>query len=143
MNEEERGLQQRYMELQLLDQQIKQTQQQLGLLEQQIAELAGLEENLDEIEKVKTDSEIFAPLGQGVFIKASIKDNKEVLMNVGPNIHVKKKIPEAIEVIKAQKEELQNITKQIENSLQQAGLQEMLLQEELQKSTLGPKAKEQ
>lgn len=139
MNEEEQKLQQKYIELQLLDQQIKQIQQQLVLLEQQISDLTILEESLNEIKKVELNSEILAPLGAGVFIKASIKDNKEVLMNVGSNINVKKKIPDAIEIVKAQKEELQNIIRQTENELQKAGVQGMLLQEELQKATSNPK----
>ncbi|HLD15679.1 MAG TPA: prefoldin subunit alpha [Candidatus Nanoarchaeia archaeon] len=111
MNED---LQRKYIEFQLFDQQLKQFQQQLQILRQQLNELSNLDEHLNEIDKVKEGSKIMAPLGAGVFVKAEIKDNKNVLMNVGAKTLTAKPINEAKEIVGVQVKELSNVIKEME-----------------------------
>lgn len=113
----EQELQQKYFQLQLLDRQIQQLQQQLLTLEQQVLEFKTVEESLINISKTKSNTKILAPLGIGLFAEASLENNKEVLMNVGSKVIVKKPVKESLELIRAQAKEMEEITKSLQAQL--------------------------
>lgn len=136
---DQKEIQTKYMELQILGQQIKQIEQQLVNLNQQVTELKTLEDSLGEVKNVKEKTDFYAPLGGGIFLKSKLEDNKKVLMNVGSKIAVSKTIPEAKEIIKKQIEQIEDITKQMEEQMQQATMQSQVLQEELAKLSTGKK----
>lgn len=125
-------LQRKYFEFQLLDQQLKQIQEQTFLIQQQIQELESLNANLDSISKTEKKSEILSPLGAGVFIKTELKENKEVLMNIGAKTAVLKTIPDAKKLITLQVNELKRIDMQLNEQLQQGALRASALQEEVE-----------
>ena|SRR3989344_3746066 len=125
-------LQRKYFEFQLLDQQLKQIQEQIFLIQQQIQELESLNANLDSISKTEKKSEILSPLGAGVFIKTELKENKEVLMNIGAKTAVLKTIPDAKKLIALQVNELKRIDMQLNEQLQQGALRASALQEEVE-----------
>lgn len=129
---EKEELQKKFLTLQILNEQAKQLQQQLILLEQQFAELSVLQESLNEIEKTKENSEILTPLGGGVFLRTKLQDNKKVLVNVGANVNLEKSVEETNILISMQIEEIKKILIQINGELQNIGLQSQLLQEEIQ-----------
>lgn len=133
--EEQEQIQQKYIELQLLNQQIQQIQEQMTSLETQILEMQNLTKSLDEVKKIKKGSEIFVPLGAGIFVKANLQDSKEVLMNVGADVSVKKTIPDSKEVVKTQIEQMKNLMEQLEGALQKAAIQSQALQQEIAEST--------
>src|SRR3989344_3258591 len=91
-NNMQKELQKRYLELQLLDQQIKQIQKNIELIENQMAELESMSISLEELSSVKPGTEIFVPVAGGVFVKAELKDNKDLVINVGAGTAVKKSI---------------------------------------------------
>jgi len=64
----------KYMEFQVLSQQINKFQQQINLITQQVGELKSLSNNVSEISKVKQDSEMYTNLGVGVHVKSLVKD---------------------------------------------------------------------
>lgn len=130
----QKELQTKYIELQLLDQQIRQIQQQLTAIDTQVLELERLEQSLKEVNNTKEGTEILVPLGSGTFVKADIKNNKEVLMNVGANTIVNKKIEDALDLINKQTEELKKIISQIELNLSQVTIRAQILQSELEDS---------
>ena len=80
---DQKEINERYLELQVLEQQLKQVNQQLLNLDNQLLELQRIEENLNDLTKTKKNTEMLVALGGGVFSKAELKDNKSVLMNVG------------------------------------------------------------
>lgn len=125
-------LQRKYFEFQLLDQQLKQIQEQIFLIQQQIQELESLNANLDSISKTEKKSEILSPLGAGVFIKTELKENKEVIMNIGAKTAVLKTIPDAKKLITLQVNELKRIDMQLNEQLQQGALRASALQEEVE-----------
>ena len=127
-NKEE--LQSRYIEFQLLEQQFQQLQQQYNLIENRILELTRIEENLDDIKKVKENTDILVPVGGGIFLKSSIKDTKNVLINVGSNTITKKPLSEAKQILNNQVEELGTIKTQIEQELKNIASQSQLLQQD-------------
>src|SRR3989344_8088305 len=122
--------QKRYVELQLLDQQIKQLQQQLMAINQQIVELKNIDEDLGEFENVKKDSKMFFSLGPGIFAEGVIT-NKDLLLNVGSNVMVKKAIPDTKKIIGLQIDELTGLITNIQSDIQNVGLRGHELQEEL------------
>lgn len=137
----EQELQQKYIQLQLLDQQIKQFQQQILALEQQILEFRTVQDSLDNISKTKSNTNILTPLGIGIFAEASLNNNKEVLMNVGSKVVVKKPIIEAQEIIKTQTIEIENIIKSFQTQLASGIEMAMSLNKEIETLTSKSKKK--
>lgn len=133
MNED---LQRKYFEFQLFDQQLKQFQQQIQILRQQFNELNNLDEHLNEIEKIKEGSKIMAPLGAGVFVKAELKDNKNVLMNVGAKTLSVKSIKEAKEIVGIQLKELNKVIKEMEDEMEKLATKCDNLQLEIQEEAM-------
>lgn len=95
------------MDIQQLTRQLQQLQTYMQMLEEQIQDVTLAIENLDEITNVKKGTEIYAPLTSGVFVKATLATNQELLINVGNNIIVQKTPAEAQTILKGQLAELQ------------------------------------
>jgi len=110
-------LKRQYVELQLIDQQIKRLQQQLLILEQQTLELAALHAHLGSLEEVREKTKAYVTLGPGVFIEATLDEAKHVLVDVGAEVRVKKTIPETQKTIQEQLHELQKVTKNMEEQI--------------------------
>ena len=130
--DKEKKTQEMYMEFQALDQRIKQIQKQLEMLTNQIMDMTGTSNSLEEFDKIKKDKEIFVPLSSGIFAKATLKDNSEVLVNVGANTVVTKNIPSAKKLINNQIEEMKilhrRMVEDLEKMAERAGNLEMQLQ---------------
>ncbi|MBD3313811.1 prefoldin subunit alpha [Candidatus Woesearchaeota archaeon] len=112
--------QQKYLELQMLDQQIKQIQKNLELIDNQISELAQISQSLEELRDVKPGTEAFVPITGGVFIKAEIKDSKNLLVNVGAGATVEKSVPDTIDLINNQKKEIESAREELLEQLKDA-----------------------
>jgi prefoldin alpha subunit len=125
------NLQEKYIELQMLDQQMKQVQQQLRIIISQIAELDSVVIALDDLKKVKTGAEVLFPITNGIFVKGTLKENKEVSINVGSNIVVNKPIDQAKELIKRQLEEIRNLESQVRIDLQRLAVKAVELEKEV------------
>ena len=126
--------QKKYMELQLLDQQIKQLQQQLMTVNQQVMELKRVDDDLTEFGKVKENSNMFFALGPGIFAEGSIS-SKDLLLNVGSNVLVKKPIVDTKQLINVQVAELEGLIVRLQDDMRSVGLRGNELQEELAELT--------
>ncbi len=133
----------KYLELQMLEQQLKQVNQQIVNINAQVLELQRIESNLDDIAKTKGDTEILVSLGGGVLGKAELKDNQTVLMNVGANVVVEKDIPSSIEMIKHQIVQMKDVAMQMEQEFQILAMNSQVLQRDLQEMVSEMKEKEQ
>ncbi len=98
--------QQKYLQLQMLDQQIKQVQQYLQTFDQQLVEIRNVISSLKELSKLKKGDQILAPLASGIFVKAKLENNNEVRVNVGTNIVVTKNIEDAVKMLQEQEAEI-------------------------------------
>ena len=104
------------IQLQVIEQEAQQLEQQLQLIEQSLIEMQNLSSSLDELEK--TDKkEILANIGRGIYIPAEIKD-KNLTVEVGNKVFVKKSIPETKEIIEDQIQRLGSVRKQISNKIE-------------------------
>lgn len=133
----------KYLELQILEHQLKQVNQQILNLDNQLLELQRIGDNLDDLNKAKKDTELLVALGGGVFSKAELKDNKSVLMNVGANIVVEKDIPSSKRVISNQIGQIKDVVKQLEQEFQILAVNSQAVQQELQKLASEIKEKSQ
>lgn len=89
-----------FFKVNMIEQYMKNIQQQVEIIENEILELNLLKDGLKGLEGC-SGKEIFSSLGKGVFIKAKII-SEELLVKIGGKDLVKKSIPETEEIIKKQ-----------------------------------------
>jgi len=101
---------------QQLEQQASRYNQQIEILNGYFNEINSAEQTLSEIEKSEENQSVLVPIGAGNFINASVKDTKNVIVTIGAGVHSEKSLPDAIEVIKKKKTEVENQITQIKSS---------------------------
>ena len=106
-------MQQQYLEMQMIEQQLKHIQQQLTTVEQQSMEIEFIIESLENLSKVENGSDILVPFSSGIFAKAKLTDNKELVVNVGNNTTVTKNVPDVQKMLKQQVEEMKRVGKEL------------------------------
>jgi len=131
---DEQELRAKMMELQIIEQQMKQMQKQINSIEQQAIELNSIEDNLEELKNTKKGNEIMVPVATGIFMKAEIKDTSELLVNVGSNVAVKKSIDDSKKLISEQRIELGSIKEQMFSQLEKLSSKAMEIEDELVKA---------
>ena len=99
---------------QMLEQQIMAIQQQLQSVEQTLIDMASLNLGLDEI---KTNKEILAPVGAGIFAKAKLI-SEELIVGIGEKNYIKKSIPETKKLIQEQIGKLEKVRESLEGELE-------------------------
>ena len=102
-------------QLSILQQQAQQIQEQLQLVEQNVSDLSSISNGLNEL-KGKKDSEMLAPLGRGIFVKAKIL-SEELTVDIGKKNFVKKSIPETREIILLQIDKIAQIKERLLDEL--------------------------
>jgi prefoldin alpha subunit len=111
-------MQEKMMKMQILEQQIVTVQKQLQQLEEQMVDLEITKQSLKELRKSKKGVETLSMLSPGIFVKTSLADNKDVIINVGGNVAVKKKAEDAEKMIEEQIEDINNIQTQLMMDMQ-------------------------
>jgi prefoldin alpha subunit len=115
--EKQKEIQKKYVEYQVLEQQIKQLQQQLEKMEAQTAEIAAVEQSLTDIGKAKQGDEILVPVSGGLFFRATVKDSNHFLVNVGNNVVVEKDVEGAKQLVSDQAKEIDKYKDQVTQQL--------------------------
>ena len=116
---------QKYAELQMMQQQIEQLSQRTEEINAQLLDLGISKGALEEISKTTEGTPILAQIANGIFIKATLTKNSSVIVNVGADTVVEKTIPEVLEMLKEQETLLTQTADQIEAMLQNVGAQAM------------------
>ena len=98
---------------------IQQIQEQLGSVEAQIQEFEKIINDIDEYTKTKEDSEILAPISNGIFVKAKILDTKTFTINVGSDTLVEKTPEQTTNIMHGQIKNLQNFRDELLEELDQ------------------------
>lgn len=96
---------------------MQQIQQQLQLIKQAIVDLTSLDKDIDNL-KGKKDQEILAPISNGIFVKAKLI-SEELIVDIGKQNFIKKSIPETKITIQEQIKKLEEVQKQLTNSLEE------------------------
>lgn len=118
MSDNQAELQQKYMEYQTLEQQMKQMQKHMQMINDQLVELEYIKRSLADISAVEKGKEILCPLSSGIFVKARIEEPGNFYVNVGNNVVTKKDLDGATKLMESQEEEMaksrQNASVQLE-----------------------------
>lgn len=133
MADNQKELQKMYLELQLLDEQMKQIQKQIVVLDEQLVELNNTLQALDDFNKTAVGTKILVSLSPGIFTSAELKDNKELLVNVGSNVVVKKTVAETKELLKKRLDSTKKYRNLTLAEMQKAGLQASNIEQEINK----------
>ena len=114
----EEELRQKYLELQVIQNQMEQLQKQLQSIEEQTMELSYIKQSLDDLKTVKKDTKILIPIASGIFAEASLAGNKILKVNVGDNVVVDKNIEETKKLMDKQTQDISRFRDQIVEHLQ-------------------------
>lgn len=95
--------------------QIRQLQEQLRAVEQAIYDMKVISSGVEDL-KGKKDEEVLAPIGRGIFVKTKLLSEK-LTVDVGGHNFVEKTIDETKDLIKGQRDKLENVKVDIENKL--------------------------
>ena len=107
--------------LSMLEQEANKIEEQIGIISQQINELEVLKSSLKNLDR-NEKRELLAPLGRGIFFKSELKE-KELFVNVGQGIVVKKSPEETAEIIERQVSQLGEIKEQLITNISEVRMQ--------------------
>jgi len=128
------------MKMQMMQQEAGAIEERMQVFDQQIEEMQSIKSSLDDLEKRKEGDEFLANLGKGIFIKTEIK-SKELFVNTGKSIVVKKNIQDTLEVLDEQIKKLmhgkQELLKRIEEI--QEEMSKMLIEAQKMQAKLAEK----
>ena len=133
MANNQKELQKMYLELQLLDEQMKQVQKQAVALDEQLVELNNTLQALDDFNKTDIGTNILVSLSPGIFTNAELKNNKELFVNVGNNIIVKKNVAETKELLKKRQDAINKYREAILVELQKMNAKAVNIEQEINK----------
>jgi len=114
--EEENPEQEMIMKFRMFEQQIRLLQEQLQSVEQAVMNLSDINLGLDELVG-KTNSEILAPIGRGIFVKAKLL-SEDLTVDIGGKNFVKKSIPETQKILKEQVNKLNGIREELNEEME-------------------------
>lgn len=105
--EKQKEMQSRFMEYQVLEQQMKQIQQQLEKMEQQTAEIEKVKESIADISPAKKGDEVLVPVSGGIFFRTTMQDSNSFLVNVGSGVVVQKDATGVKDLLNEQSKEME------------------------------------
>ncbi|MEK6856629.1 MAG: prefoldin subunit alpha [Nanoarchaeota archaeon] len=126
--------QKKAIEFQILYSQLEQYQTQLANLQQQKQNLNNLSLSLEEVSKLKKGDEFLSPLSSGVLVKTELKEHGNVLMAVGANVIVKKKIEDAELSVKEQEKQITLFISQLKSEAEKLAQVVYSLQQEIEQT---------
>lgn len=122
-------LKEMYMQFQQLQQQIEKISEHMEALSEKNNELNVAIAGLIQLGETSINTEILAPIADGIFLQGELKDNKKLIVNVGAGVAVEKTIPEASRLLEEQRASLLSNFKQAEKILQELQKQAMQIYE--------------
>ncbi len=105
-----------FFKINMLEQYMKNMQEQIEAVEKELEEMNSLKEGLKEL-KNSTGKEVFASVGKSIFIKTKII-SEELLVGVGEKSFVKKSIPDTVKLMELQIEKLLKIREELANEIE-------------------------
>jgi len=127
---EEEQMKQKYMELQMAAEQMKQMNTQLQTLEAKTQEIQNNVNSVSEITGNK-NSKMLTPIAEGIFLEAELKSDTHVIVNVGAGVCVEKTVKEAQDMLRDKQQELSQFTQEMHAEVEKAATVVKQLEEEL------------
>ena len=129
---DEKNIEDRYMQFQQLQQQLVQIAEFVERLRQQQQEIETSLEALKELKETRINTEILAPIANGIFVKAELKDNAGLIVNIGADVAAEKTIPEVVVLLEEQKEKIAGNISEAESVLEQLYAQGVKISQEVE-----------
>ena len=131
MSNEEK-IKEKFMEFQMVQKQIEQVNEHLQMLQQRSAELESTKKAIETLGETEVDKEILASVANGIFIKAELKDNKKLVVNVGADVTVEKTVPQVIKLLEEQEKKISEGMKEAGEVFEQLQAQAMKFYQEVE-----------
>ncbi|MBD3262770.1 prefoldin subunit alpha [Candidatus Woesearchaeota archaeon] len=131
---EKQNMQQKQLMLQLIGAQMQEIEKEVIEIENKSKELTNLKGNLDSLKETKKSAKAFPSLGMGIFAEGNITNTKEVLVNIGSNIVVKKDIESTKKLLDNQIKQTKDISKKLTQNMQNLVLRAQGLEQEIKNS---------
>ena len=128
----ERKLQEKFVEYQMVQQQVGQVQKKIEQLREQKGSIEGLQQNLNDLKGVEKGSEILVPVCSGIFAKASLLESNELLVNVGNNVVVGRTLAEVKDMLSKQSSEISRMDDHMVSYLQKLSEKAAKIEKELE-----------
>jgi prefoldin alpha subunit len=107
-----------FMELQMLEQKMKQLEAQINAINKQTSEMHGIVESLKAID-ASQGKEALLPIGKGIFIKSNLT-SKNLLLNIGSGIVIEKGVAETIRLVDEQVAKLNEMALEYQQEIESA-----------------------
>ncbi len=117
--------------LQVIEQQMKETQRHIKTLQSQQEDLLGSIQAMHDITNVAVGSEILVPITNGIFVKGTLHEKENVIVNIGAQTAVTKTVAEARELLEQQYKEVEQVVIQLTRDLQELYGQAQQVEQEL------------
>lgn len=127
-------LKEKYLQFQLVQQQIEHLSQQVEILDHQQATVKVSLRAISTLATSPVGKELLAPIADGIFLKGELRDNQELIVNVGAGVAVEKSIPDVITLLKEQQKAIAEKVREGQNVLQELQQQAMKKYQEIEKS---------
>ncbi len=124
-------IQEKYMQLQMLAQTMRQVQQQLQMMDEQGAELERVIEGLESITSSSQGTKLLVPISEGIFAHATIQNPNSLLVNVGGNVVVNKTGAEAKVLLEKRMQEMREHRERMDAQMNEIMQAAQHLQKEL------------
>jgi prefoldin alpha subunit len=120
-----------FMRINMMGQEAERIEQQIQMIDQHLSELGAVNESILAIKNSDKNKEILANLGKGIFVKADLRE-KNLFVNVGRDVLIKKTPDETIKVIQGETTKLMEGKELLIEKIQ--GIQESMksMMEEMQ-----------
>ncbi len=129
--QQEKLIQKKYRELQLLEEQLSYLSKQHEFINEQIAELDAILAGVEELKEAKAGSQMKAQFAQGIYVDATLSSREKVLMSVGANVFLPKTLKDAQQILEHQKGELLEVLNRMEKGTHEVSSRFSSLQQEL------------
>ena len=134
-NEKERIVQEKYLQFQMLAGQIREVQQQMQVLDEQLVDMNSVIQDLNKFKKTGNGSDMLVPVHSGIFAKGRITDSNTLFVNVGSGVVVKKDVESTNKLLHTRMEELEKQREHTLNSLHALGRNAQDIEKEISELT--------
>jgi len=118
-NDPKRELQRKYLEMQYLGEKLQEMQKQMEKIDESLLEIMNAQDTLNDIKVLKKGSELLVPLTNGIFVKANLESTDNLIVNVGAQVTVQKKISEVVKMLNHQAEDALRVKAQLQEQFEE------------------------
>ncbi|RLI97754.1 MAG: prefoldin subunit alpha, partial [Candidatus Aenigmatarchaeota archaeon] len=111
-------LQQKLVVYQLMQRRLEELQQQAMLIERKYKELETTKQTLGDMKKLKKTDEVFFPLGNGVYAKGNVSNDKKLFVELGAGLVTNKTPETATKFIEGKEKEMEKSAKEVQTEIE-------------------------